>query len=99
MSQYAQDFYEIPGTVDENNELQERIIELVANEPIPGKVTEGEDRLKYLRDILGAFLRTKFQFKRVYNEFRRNSHVVSRGTPTTTVFSRADGTNDSPEHK
>lgn len=55
MTQYAQDFYEIPEAVDENSELQDRVLGLVAEEPIPGKVTEGGDRTETLRNILSAF--------------------------------------------
>ena len=75
MSQYAQDFYEIPGTVGENNELQERILELVANEPIPGKVTEGEDRLKDLRDILSTFFENEIS---VQESIQRISEELPR---------------------
>jgi hypothetical protein len=57
MSSYAQDFYEIPETVEENDELRERIRTLVSNEALPGKVTEGGERVEKTREILDSFFR------------------------------------------
>ena len=55
MTEYAQDFYEIPEAVEQNSNLQERILQLLEDEPIPGKATEGGDRLKNLRGLLTEF--------------------------------------------
>lgn len=54
MSEWAHDFYEIPESVDGNEELRDTIINLLENDPIPGKVTEGGDRIEALRGILNA---------------------------------------------
>lgn len=55
MAQYAQDFYEIPETLGENERLQKQILDLVEVEPIHGKVTEGGDRVRNLRKILAEY--------------------------------------------
>lgn len=54
-TQYAQNFFEISKAVDENGDLQELILDLVSDEPIPGKVTEGGNRTEHLRDILRSY--------------------------------------------
>lgn len=55
MPAYAQHFYEIPEVVEQNDELRNRILELISNEPIPGKVTEGGTRVQSTRNILTRF--------------------------------------------
>lgn len=55
MAPWAEDFYEIPNVVSENEELQNKVLELVNDEPIHGKVTEGGDRTESLREILARF--------------------------------------------
>ncbi|MFC7076113.1 hypothetical protein [Haloarcula halophila] len=55
MTRYAQDFYEIPDAVESESELRNRILELVESEPIPGKATEGGERVNALREILSEF--------------------------------------------
>ena len=52
MSSWAQDFYQIQETVNENTDLKSDIAELVRSEPIHGKVIEGEGRAESLREIL-----------------------------------------------
>jgi hypothetical protein len=49
---YAQDFMGIPDAIGQNDALRQRIIALIAVQPMPGKVTEGGDRLQRFRAIL-----------------------------------------------
>lgn len=55
MAAYAQHFYEIPETVQQDDTLRNRIIELVNDEPITGKALEGGDRTDEFRGILREF--------------------------------------------
>jgi len=63
MTQYAQDFYEIPDAVESNDELRTQILQLVESEPIPGKVTEGGERVDTLRGILSEFFQGEISLK------------------------------------
>lgn len=73
---YAQDFYEIPEAVAENDQLRERILDLTADEPIPGKATQGGDRVGTFRGILQAFfggeLTIEETIQRIPSELPRN---------------------------
>lgn len=55
MSKWATDFYEIQNAVGENLDIQNRVVELVNNEPIHGKAVEGGNRVETLRSILIRF--------------------------------------------
>ncbi|EMA10269.1 hypothetical protein [Haloarcula marismortui] len=90
MPDYAQDFYEIPEVVEENSELRERILQLVEQEPIPGKVTEGGDRMETLRNLLSEFFRGEILLEeleqqistdipRHESEHRQNNRVFPEG--------------------
>ena len=59
MNEWAEDFYEIQDTVEKNTALQEKIQSLVSDEPIHGKVLEGDGRTESLRDILAAFFESQ----------------------------------------
>ena len=52
MGNWAHDFYEIQGTVSENSDLRDRILDLVEDDPLHGKALEGDGRTESLRDIL-----------------------------------------------
>ncbi|MCK0746349.1 hypothetical protein [Chromohalobacter nigrandesensis] len=52
---YATEFSEISQSVNNNDNLKSRVLELIKDEPIPGKVTEGEVRLENLKDILTRY--------------------------------------------
>lgn len=52
MTHYADDFYSIPHALSHNDALRNRMKILIEYEPIPGKVTEGGNRLEDFRDIL-----------------------------------------------
>lgn len=49
---YAQDLTEVADTLHRNDALRRRVLDLIASEPIAGKVTEGGDRLARFRAIL-----------------------------------------------
>ena len=42
---YAKEFRDIAATLSENTELRDAVLRLIDEQPVPGKVTEGEDRL------------------------------------------------------
>jgi len=73
---YAQDFYEIPEAIEENDQLRERILDLTEDEPIPGKATEGGNRVEDLRGILQAFFEAELSIEetiqRIPSELPRN---------------------------
>lgn len=52
---YAVEFMYISQSVRKNAAIRDRIIELIQDEPIPGKVTEGKDRLENLKNILTQY--------------------------------------------
>lgn len=93
MTEYAQDFYEIPEVVETNSELRGRIQDLVANEPIPGKVTEGGDRTENLREVLNVFFEGEISLQesiqRISEELPRHNSPHSH---SNRVF--ADGWNE-----
>ncbi len=49
---YAKEFSEIGLVLEERPDLQDAILKLVDVEPMPGKATEGEDRLDRFKSIL-----------------------------------------------
>jgi hypothetical protein len=73
---YAEDFYEIPEAVAENDQLRSRILDLTADEPIPGKATQGGNRVEDFRGILQAFFENELSIEetiqRIRSELPRN---------------------------
>lgn len=55
MTSYAQHFYEIPETVEQDDDLRKNILGLVSDEPITGKALAGGDRTAEFRGILREF--------------------------------------------
>lgn len=49
---YANDFAEIPAALANNQPLRDAMLSLIASEPVPGKATEGGNRVMVLRTIL-----------------------------------------------
>lgn len=49
---YANEFGEIPVALAQNDALRQGVLRVVADEPMPGKVTESGDRLSHFRNIL-----------------------------------------------
>lgn len=49
---YAQDFHGIAAVLAQNSELRVRVLLLIEVQPMPGKVTEGGDRMARFRAIL-----------------------------------------------
>lgn len=66
MSSYAQDFDDIPRALAENEPLRTAALALIEKESMPGKVTEGGDRLHRLRGILRDFVDGKIQLPQAY---------------------------------
>ncbi|MDE9483637.1 hypothetical protein [Xenorhabdus bovienii] len=52
MITYASDFYEIPQALQNNPQLKEKMLKLITNNRIAGKVTEGGDRVDRFKYIL-----------------------------------------------
>jgi hypothetical protein len=48
----ANDFTEVLSVLSQNDELQSAVLALIIDQPMPGKVTEGEGRLEEFRVIL-----------------------------------------------
>lgn len=51
---YATEFSEIPFALANNIALRERVLGLVAREPMPGKATDGPERLDAFRTVLAC---------------------------------------------
>lgn len=90
MTEWAQDFFEISDAVNNNSELEERILDLVETEPIHGKAIEGGGRTDALREILTQFFNGEIELREAYaavsTELPRresphsgNNQVFSRG--------------------
>lgn len=71
MATYAQHFYEIEETVANYDRLRQRAVSLVQDEPIPGKATEGGNRVDTFRDILVAFFEGELTFQGVKAEISK----------------------------
>lgn len=64
---FAKEFSDIPLALAENEHLLGRILELVGREPMPGKATEGGERLDGLRAVLSAFFRGECNLQAAIN--------------------------------
>jgi len=53
---FASDFAEIPSTLQKNDLIRERALQLAGADPIPGKVTEGDARLEAFRVVLSDLI-------------------------------------------
>ena len=87
---YASDFTEIPATLAVNAELRSSVERLVKQEPIPGKVLEGGNRLDAFRSILldlivgrvdlhEAYRRTGRDLPRTSSPYSRSNLVFAEG--------------------
>ena len=65
---YAQHFHEIPQAVEQNSELQDRILELVDDEPITGKAVQGHNRTAEFRQVLQDFFNGSTSLEETYNQ-------------------------------
>jgi hypothetical protein len=99
---FAQDFFEIPDALATNNDLREAVLALVQNEPMPGKVLEGGNRLDLFREILTdlttgdisldeAYWRTETEIPRHTSPHSSSNRVFPQGwaeRQVRTQFSR-----------
>lgn len=87
---WAKEFDHIPAALAERTDLRELAIKLIDNQPIPGKVTEGEDRLLRFREILKmlfrgeitlheAYRRTQAELPRANSIHSSNNKVFAEG--------------------
>lgn len=65
---YASEFSEIDQSVKNNVALKTRILCLIQDEAIPGKVTEGEGRLETLKDILNNYFNGLLDFSQAISD-------------------------------
>jgi len=64
---YAEDFGQIATTLATNAELRQEVAALAATEPMPGKVTEGGDRLEVFRRVLEDLIAGQIDLEQAYN--------------------------------
>ena len=87
---YARELYEIREVLSQNDELREAVIALVEYKPIPGKATEGGDRVERFRAILKdlfngginfseAYRRTEIELPRHSSKHSESNRVFASG--------------------
>ena len=87
---WANEFGEIPGVIAERTDLRNAVIALITEQPMPGKVTEGGDRLIRFREIMkaltagtislsGACRMTEIQLPRLESIYGGNNRVFASG--------------------
>ena len=86
---FATDFYNILDILSKNNILKERVIKLIENKPIHGKITEEPIRQKTFRSILkelvngkilnleDAYLKVQEELSKVKSKYNGNKRVRS----------------------
>ena len=78
---YANDFSEILITLAQNDDLRQDVLNLIASEPMPGKVIEGGNRLTKCREILSALANNEISLTQSYakiaNELPRSTSLHS----------------------
>jgi len=63
---YAKEFRNISATLSENTELRDAVLRLIDEQPVPGKVTEGGDRLLRFKEILKQLVRGEIGLSEAY---------------------------------
>jgi hypothetical protein len=87
---WANEFAEIPGILTERADLREAVLVLINGQPMPGKVTEGGNRLSRFREILKALVggeiglaeacrRTELELPRLESIYGGNNRVFASG--------------------
>lgn len=87
---YAKEFRDIPATFSQNTELRDAVLRLIDEQPVPGKVTEGGDRLLRFKEILKrlvrgeiglpeAYYRTEADLPRETSIYAANNRVFASG--------------------
>ena len=87
---YANEFKDILSTLRDNTELRDAVITLIDEQPAPGKITEGGDRLIRLKEILKhlvngeinlleAYRRTELELPRASSAHAANNRVFPSG--------------------
>ena len=79
MPVYADDFAGIPVALAQNDDLRRSVLDLIASQPMAGKVTEGGDRLQTFRSILAALVEGRVDlgtaFRRSETELPRSGSI------------------------
>lgn len=89
-SEYAQEFNQILITLSKNEEIRKYMLHLIDEQPMPGKVTEGVQRLEIFRnilkslvteeiDLLKSFQETESKIPRNSSEHSANNRVFASG--------------------
>ncbi|HHG0423561.1 TPA: hypothetical protein ACPTCW_000123 [Yersinia enterocolitica] len=68
MIKFASEFSEIPEALRNNPPLKERVLLLINQKPIVGKVTEGGNRLEAFRKVLASFVNGEIDFNKALTE-------------------------------
>lgn len=63
---YANEFRDIASTLSQNTELRDAILRLIDEQPVPGKVTEGGDRLLRFKEILKRVVRDEIRLAEAF---------------------------------
>jgi hypothetical protein len=75
----AKEFAEIPNVLSKRQDLREAMVKLIENQPMPGKVTEGSDRLTRFRELLKKLtigeLNISEAYSRTENELSRDNSI------------------------
>ena len=72
---WANDFYEIPKTIEENDFIRGRMMELINSKNIPGKALEGGDRVAKFKGILNELVSYQLSLDEAY---KKTSTILSR---------------------
>lgn len=76
---YAEDFGQILTTLATNTDLRQSAAKLAATEPMPGKVTEGGDRLAAFRGVLDDLIAGRIDLQEAYG---RTEEALPRAEST-----------------
>jgi hypothetical protein len=76
---YAEDYTEIPMVLTQHSGLRDEILALIRDQPMPGKVTEGEHRLEEFRDILADLVNGQIDLPRAI--WRTEAELPQQASP------------------
>jgi hypothetical protein len=90
MSQFADEFREIPTVLSSNTALRQLVIDLIKSEPIKGKALEGGNRVEVFREVLlnlasgtldldPAYAETEKRIPRAESPYSASNQVFAKG--------------------
>jgi hypothetical protein len=75
---FAKEFRDITATLSENTELRDAVLTLIDEQPVPGKVTEGGDRLLRFKEILKRLVRGEIRMTEAF--YQTESELPREGS-------------------